>query len=157
MSRARVAVAALTLSASALVGIATWEGYRDHAYDDGVGVQTVGFGSTHGVKKGDRTDPVRALIRLHQDADAFAQAVRSCAPVPMYQHEFDSFVSLAYNIGPTAFCGSTLVKRLNAGDYAGACAEIKRWNRAGGKVLGGLTKRRAAEYRQCMGATNAAP
>lgn len=151
MSRARIAVAALGFSASALVGIATWEGYRGDAYDDGVGVQTIGFGSTHGVKKGDKTDPVRALIRLHQDADAFAQTVRSCAPVPMHQHEFDAFVSLAYNIGPTAFCGSTLAKKLNAGDYAGACAEIKRWNRAGGKVMGGLVKRRAAEYRQCMG------
>ena len=60
--------------------------------------------------------------------------------------------ALAYNIGPGAFCGSTLVKRLNAEDYPGACREILRWNRAGGRVVQGLVNRREAEYRQCIGA-----
>ena len=71
--------------------------------------------------------------------------------MPLHQHEYDAFLSLAYNIGPGAFCGSTLVRKLNAEDYAGACAEILRWDKAGGKTVAGLTKRRQAEYRQCMG------
>lgn len=149
--RARVAVAALTLSASAMVGIALHEGYRGDAYDDGVGVQTIGFGTTEGVKPGDKITPERALVRLLGDATKFERAVQRCAPVPMYQHEFDAYVSLTYNIGEGAFCGSTLAKKLRAGDYAGACDEILRWNRAGGKVLRGLTKRREAEHKLCKG------
>ena len=144
-------VAALVLSASALVGIAAHEGYRALAYDDGVGVQTIGYGTTAGVKPGDKITPERALIRLADDVDAYQVAMRRCVAVPLHQHEWDAYVSLAYNIGPGAFCGSTLVKRLNAGDYAAACAEISRWNRAGGRVLPGLSKRRAAERARCEG------
>lgn len=70
--------------------------------------------------------------------------------VPLTQGEFDAYVSLTYNIGAGAFCKSTLVKRLNAGDYAGACAEIKRWDKMGGKVLRGLTARREREYQMCV-------
>jgi len=148
----RSAIAALALSASLLVSIAVHEGYKGEAYTPVKGdVQTIGFGTTAGVKAGDKTDPVRALVRLHQDADRFARAVKRCAPVPMYQHEFDAFVSLAYNIGEGAFCNSTAARKLRAGDYAGACAEILRWNKFKGRVLPGLSKRREAEYRQCMG------
>lgn len=148
----RRTVAALSLSAAALIGIATFEGYRERAYDDGVGVQTIGFGSTENVKPGDKTDPVRALARLGADADRHAKEIASCIRVPLYQHEFDAYVSFAYNVGAGAFCRSTLAKKLNVGDYAGACAELMRWNRAGGKVLPGLVTRRQAEYRQCIGA-----
>lgn len=149
--RARIAVAVLTLSASALVGIALHEGYRGDAYLDAVNIPTVGFGTTEGVKPGDKINPERALMRLLGDATKFERAVQRCAPVPMFQHEFDAYVSLTYNIGEGAFCGSTLAKKLNAGDYAGACDEILRWNRAGGKVLRGLTKRREAEHKLCKG------
>lgn len=148
----RTLVAALALSASALVGIATHEDYRGAAYVPVAGdVPTIGFGTTKGVRPGDKTTPPRALIALLRDADESAQAVRRCAPVPMYQDEFDAYVSLAYNIGSGAFCRSTLVRKLNAGDYAGACAELLRWDKMGGRTLPGLTKRRQAEYRQCMG------
>lgn len=148
----RTLVAALALSASALVGIATHEDYRGDAYVPVAGdVPTIGFGTTKGVRPGDKTTPPRALIALLRDADESAQAVRRCAPVPMYQDEFDAYVSLAYNIGSGAFCRSTLVRKLNAGDYAGACAELLRWDKMGGRTLPGLTKRRQAEYRQCMG------
>lgn len=149
--RARIAVAALTLSASALVGIALHEGYRGDAYLDAVNIPTVGFGTTEGVKPGDKITPERALVRLLGDATKFERAVQRCAPVPMFQREFDAYVSLTYNIGEGAFCGSTLAKKLRAGDYAGACDEILRWNRAGGKVLRGLTKRREAEHKLCKG------
>jgi lysozyme len=71
--------------------------------------------------------------------------------VPLYQHEYDAYLSLSYNIGPTAFCKSTLVRKLNQQDYSGACAQILRWNRAGGEVVRGLSIRREAEYKQCLG------
>jgi lysozyme len=122
--KARIVIGALTLSASALVGIAVHEGYRGEAYTPVKGdVPTIGFGTTAGVKPGDRIEPVQALVRKLQDVQKFEGALKQCVRVPLHQHEYDAFLSLAYNIGPGAFCGSTLVRRLNAGDYAGACAE----------------------------------
>ena len=147
----RNAIAALSLSAAALVGIATHEGYVGQAYRDIVGVWTIGFGTTEQVKAGDKIDPVRALQRKMADVQKFEGALKQCVKVPLHQHEYGAFLSLAYNIGPGAFCGSTLVRKLNAEDYAGACAEILRWDKAGGKTVAGLTKRRQAEHRQCMG------
>lgn len=147
----RTPVAALVLSAVGLVGIATYEGFRDRAYDDGVGVSTIGFGTTEGVKPGDRITVERALIRLNQDADRFASAVKRCAPVPMHQWEFDASVQLAYNIGEAAFCGSTVAKRFKAGDYSGACDAFLMWVKAGGKTLPGLVKRRQRERETCLG------
>jgi lysozyme len=150
--KARIVIGALTLSASALVGIAVHEGYRGEAYRPVPGdVPTIGFGTTDGVKPGDRIEPVQALVRKLQDVQRFEGALRQCVRVPLHQHEYDAFLSLAYNIGPGAFCGSTLVRRLNAGDYAGACAEILRWDRFRGEPLRGLTLRRQAENRQCLG------
>ena len=147
----RLTIASLVVSAAALVGIAVHEGYRGEAYRDAVGIPTIGFGETAGVKMGDKTTPGRSLVQLLGSTNRHADAIRKCIAVPLYQHEFDAYVSLSYNIGPGAFCQSTLVKKLNAGDYAGACEEIKRWNRAGGKVLPGLTKRREQEYQLCKG------
>ena len=151
---ARMHVAFLTLSASALIGIAVHEGYKDKAYIPVKGdVPTIGFGDTNGVKPGDKTDPIRALIKLGQHTERFQRDLRQCiGDVPMHQHEWDAIVSWAYNVGPVAACKSTLVRKLKAGDYAGACAELLRWDRFQGKPLPGLTKRRQDEHRQCMGA-----
>lgn len=142
----------LAASAALVASLAGYEGYREHAYLDAVGVPTVGFGATAGVRMGDRTDPVRAVQRLAADADAHAREAGRCmGEVPLYQHEFDAYASLAYNIGAPAFCGSTLVKRLKSSppDYPGACRELLRWVHADGKRLPGLVKRRADEYRLC--------
>jgi len=145
-------VAGLTLSAVALIGIANHEAFRSRAYDDGVGVQTIGFGTTAGVKPGDTITVERALIRLGQDVGRFESEMRRCiGDVPLYQHEWDAYVSLTYNIGYSAFCKSTIVKRLHQYDYKGACLAIKMWNKAGGKVSAGLVKRREKEYKMCMG------
>lgn len=150
----RVKVATLSLSASALVGIALHEGYRGEAYDDGVGVQTIGFGTTEGVKPGDTITPPKALARALTDAQRYEGALKRCVSVPLHQYEYDAFVQFSYNVGSGAFCGSTLVRKLNAGDYPGSCAELLRWTRAGGRVLPGLVKRRQAEYQLCMGRAN---
>jgi len=149
----RTLVASLTLSASALVGLAVHEGYRDVAYVPVKGDRpTLGFGDAQGVKPGDRTDPVRALIRLNQQADVFQQQMRQCiGEVPLYQHEWDAIISWSFNIGSRAACGSTLVKKLQSFDYAGACEELLRWDKFNGAPLAGLTKRRQAEYQKCIG------
>jgi lysozyme len=150
--KARIVIGALTLSASALVGIAVHEGYRGEAYIPVKGDRpTIGYGTTDGVKPGDTIEPVQALVRKLQDVQRFEGALKQCVRVPLHQYEYDAFLSLAYNIGPGAFCSSTLVRRLNAGDYAGACAEIMRWDRFRGEPLRGLTLRRQAENRQCLG------
>ena len=147
-------MAALALSASTLVGIAVHEGYREIAYTPVPGDRpTLGFGDAQGVKLGDRTDPVRALIRLNAQAEVFQREMRACiGDVPLHQHEWDAFVSLTFNIGSGAFCKSTLVRELRAGNYRAACDQVLRWDRFQGKPLAGLTKRRAAEHAQCIGA-----
>ena len=106
----RKAIVSLALSASALVGIATWEGFSGSAYQDIIGVWTIGFGSTSGVKQGQKIDPVAALQRKLTDVQKFEGAIKQCVTVPLHQYEYDAYLSLAYNIGPTAFCGSTLVR-----------------------------------------------
>lgn len=148
----RTNVAALVVSAGVLVSIALHEDYRGEAYTPVPGdVPTIGFGTTQGVRPGDKTTPPRALAKLLVDVNSHSASIKRCIEVPLYQHEFDAYSSLVYNIGPGAFCRSTLAKKLNAEDYAGACAEILRWDKMGGRVLRGLTKRRQDEYRQCMG------
>ncbi|MBV6414883.1 MAG: lysozyme [Xanthomonadales bacterium PRO6] len=157
----RRTVAGLTLSAAALVGIVLHEGYTDHAVVPAKGdVPTIGFGTTAEVKIGDITTPPEALARALTDIQQFEGALKQCVTVPLAQHEYDAFVSFSYNVGSRAFCKSTLVRKLNAEDYAGACAELLRWRFFQGKdcalpanarLCGGLATRREAEYRQCVG------
>ena len=120
------------------------------AYDDGVGVWTIGYGTTvypNGikVKKGDVCTLEQAKAFFTYDLKRFEAAVNSAVKVPLSQNQFDALVSLAYNIGEKAFKDSTLVKKLNAGDYFGAAEQFKVWNIGGGKVMNGLVRRRAAE------------
>lgn len=163
MSDNRTWLAALVLSAAGLVGIAVDEGYSEKAYPDpvlGTKVPTIGFGTTGGVKMGDTTTPVKALQRKLQDVQGYENALKRCVTVPLYQHEFDAYIDLSYNIGSTAFCSSTLVKRLNAGDYPGACNAILMWRKAGdvdcsapgNKTCSGLWARRQRLRQQCLGA-----
>lgn len=153
----RVKSSLLVLAASTLVGLALHEGYTDNTVIPVPGdVPTKGFGTTRHadgtpVRMGETTTPPRALVDLLRDADKFAQAVRRCAPVPMYQYEFNAYVSFTYNVGEGAFCKSTLARKLNAGDYAGACSELLKWDKVGGNTVRGLTLRRQAEYQECIG------
>jgi lysozyme len=147
----RLPLVALRLSAVALVSIAGWEGFKSVAYIPVPGdVPTIGFGTTKDVKMGDIIDPVTALQRKIRDVEKFEGAIKQCVHVPLAQHEYDAYLSLAYNIGSGAFCRSTLVRKLNAQDYEGACKEILRWDKFKGRPLQGLTNRRQAEYKQCM-------
>jgi len=145
-------IAAISLSATALVAIVLHEGYKGDAYIPLAGdVPTIGFGTTSGVKLGDRTTPEKALQVAIRDVQAFEGAIKECVIVPLHQHEYDAYVSLSYNIGSRAFCKSTLVKKLNTSDYIGACNEILKWNKYQGKPLAGLTKRRQEEHKKCLG------
>lgn len=155
MSKIRYAIAGLSLSAAGFVGILNYEGFSDTAYIPVPGdVPTIGFGSTKGVKLGDTITPEKAIERAYRDIRNTESAIHKCVHVPLSASEYDAFTSLAYNIGSSAFCSSTLVKKLNAGDYDGACAEIKRWVYVKGEVVPGLVKRREKEYRMCMGLEN---
>ena len=112
---------------------------------------TIGFGSTEGVKMGDAITVPQALDRLRRDITVAESAISRCVRVPLSQGELDAYTSLAFNIGTDAFCRSTLVVKLNGGDYAGACEEIKRWVYAGGRRVPGLVARREKEYATCVG------
>lgn len=147
----RVLRGAAALSAAGLLSIASWEGFKSEAYIPVEGdVPTVGFGHTEGVRLGDTVTVPQALSLLREDVRTAEQAVLYCVRVPLSQGELDAYVSLAFNIGATAFCGSTLVQKLNAGDHIGACEEIKRWHFSGGKSVTGLENRRQAEFEMCM-------
>ena len=160
--RARLAIAAISLSAAALVGIALHEDYSDRAIIPVAGdVPTIGFGTTEGVKMGDRITPPKALARALTDIQKFEGALKQCVTVPLHQHEYDAYLTLAYNIGPSAFCRSNLVRRLNDGDYSGACEEILRWKyfrkrdcSETGSGCTGLWKRRRVEHALCIGEAN---
>jgi lysozyme len=158
----RMGIAALVLSAAALVGLAVDEGYTAKAVPDpvkGKAVPTIGFGTTGGVHMGDTTTPVQALQRKFRDVQTFEGAVKRCVQVPLYQYEYDAYINLTYNIGPAAFCGSSIVKRLNAGDYTGACNAILMWKMVGdvncsvpgNNLCPGLWARRQRLQRQCLG------
>ena len=157
----RVSVIALALSAGGFVGITSREGYTSNTIIPTVGdVPTNGFGTTRGVKMGDVTDPVTALKRAYADVQIYEGAIKNCVKVPLYQAEYDVYVDLAYNIGAGGFCGSTIVKRLNVENYAGACEAILMWNKAGGfdcstpgnKRCAGLWTDRLRSHSKCVAA-----
>ncbi len=147
---------ALAISVAGIGGIATHEGYRDKAYIPVPGdVPTIGYGNTtyqdgSKVKLGDTITRKQANELLTNKVNMFERQVKSCIKVPLSQGEYDAYVSLTYNIGGQAFCNSTLVRKLNAMDYEGACYEILKWDKFRGNPLPGLTKRRQQEYKQCL-------
>jgi lysozyme len=147
----RKTIAGLTLSAAALVGLIMSEGYSDKAIIPVPGdVPTIGFGTTTGVKLGDKITAPQAVARAFADVQKFEGALKQCVTVPLSQNEYDAYLELSYNIGSGAFCRSTLVRKLNAGDYAGACQQILVWDKFKGQPLRGLTLRREREYRKCV-------
>jgi lysozyme len=149
--RTRNALAGLSLSATALVSLVVSESYTGTAVIPVPGdVPTLGFGSTSGVKMGDTTTPPKALARALTDIQKFEGALKRCVKVPLSQNEYDAYLELSYNIGSSAFCNSTLVRKLNAGDYQGACEAIKSWDKFRGQPLRGLTLRREREYQKCI-------
>lgn len=130
--------------------IAGFEGCVLTAYKCPAGVLTIGVGHTSAasapaVKSGMKISANEADDILARDLSSFEAAVSRLVTSSLNQNQFDALVSLVFNIGARAFSSSTLLKKLNAGDYDGAAAQFERWNKASGRVLSGLTRRRAAE------------
>ena len=141
---------ALLAAAVALIG--SWEGVRTVAYRDIVGVPTVCFGETRGVKMGDRYTMEECRTMLGDGIIEFEAGMRKCLSRPdvVPEKAYVAFLSLSYNIGTGAFCKSTVARLANAGNYRGACDALTAWNKAGGKVVPGLVNRRADERRICL-------
>ncbi|MCM7122215.1 lysozyme [Enterobacter hormaechei] len=130
--------------------IKEFEGCKLTAYRDSVGVWTIGYGWTQPVDG----KPIRAGMTIKQETAerllktglvSYESDVSRLVKVGLTQGQFDALVSFTYNLGARTLSTSTLLRKLNAGDYAGAADEFLRWNKAGGKVLNGLTRRREAE------------
>ena len=115
------------------------------AYQDSKGVWTIGYGHTGGIQKGMTITEAQASLFLAADVAWAVTCVNKSVTAKINQNQFDAMVDLVFNIGCAAFSGSTLLRKLNAADFAGAAAEFARWNKSGGKVLRGLTRRRQAE------------
>ena len=147
-------IAQIGAGAAALVTafVAQHEGLRLWAYRDPVGVLTACWGHTGAdVQSGQRYTRQQCRELLEADLARHAEAL-ACIRQPLTDGQKAAFVSFAYNVGPQAFCGSSLVRKANAGDLAGACAELDKWVYAKGQRLPGLVKRRAAERAMCEGA-----
>ena len=130
--------------------IKQFEGCKLTAYQDSVGVWTIGYGWTQPVDG----KPIRAGMTIKQETAerllktglvSYESDVSRLVKVGLTQGQFDAMVSFTYNLGARSLSTSTLLRKLNAGDYAGAADEFLRWNKAGGKVLNGLSRRREAE------------
>ena len=137
--------AGMSLSQAGLNLIKSHEGLRTTAYQDPVGVWTIGYGHTGTAKPGQKITEAQAEQLLRQDVGWAQDAVRKNVKVPLTQGQFDALVSFTFNLGAGALGRSTLLKKLNAGDYAGAQAEFGKFVHAGGRVLPGLVRRRNEE------------
>ena len=136
--------------------IKEFEGCKLTAYQDSVGVWTIGYGWTQPVDG----KPIRAGMTIKQETAerllktgmvSYESDVSRLVKVGLTQGQFDALVSFTYNLGARSLSTSTLLRKLNAGDYTGAAEEFLRWNKAGGKVLTGLTRRREAERALFLG------
>lgn len=135
----------MNISQNGINLIKEFEGCRLEAYLDQVGVWTIGFGHTKGVYQGQRITQQQAEDMLRSELIGYENAVRESVKVPLNQNQFDALTSFTYNCGISALKTSTLLEKLNAGDYIGAANELPRWNKGGGQVLTGLVRRRQAE------------
>lgn len=138
----------MELNKDGLDFIKNYEGLRLKAYKvlDSEKYYTIGYGHYGAdVRFGQEITKARADELFKQDVSRFEKAVNRLVKVDLNQNQFNALVSFAYNVGEGALASSTLLEKLNRGDYKGASAEFPRWNKSGGKVLAGLTKRREKE------------
>ena len=135
----------MEISQEGLSLIKKFEGCKLQSYKCAAGVWTIGYGSTNGIEEGMEISQERADMLLLEDVEVFEKAVNELVEVPLEQNQFDSLISWTFNLGPTNLKNSTLLKVLNNKNYDEVPTQIKRWNKAGGKVLQGLIRRREAE------------
>ena len=133
------------LAEPGLALLKSFEQCRLSAYRDSVGVPTIGWGHTDGVRMTDTCSQEQADRWLVMDVQAAINACDANAPQNLTQNQFDALVVFTFNVGIGAEAHSTLLAKLKAGDIAGAADEFLKWNHAGGVVVDGLTRRRQAE------------
>lgn len=144
-------------SEACIASIKQFEAFRAHAYRDAVGIWTIGYGWAQGVKPGDTMTEAEADQRLRQYiAQSIEPDLRRDVRVALTQGQFDALVDLEYNLGTSKLDASTLLRKLNAGDYKGAAAEFPRWVHAGDLILAGLVHRRIVERGWFVGTEDAA-
>lgn len=143
--------AGAAITAIAITFVGGHEGLRLKAYKDPVGIPTICFGETKGVRMGDVKTREQCDALLIESLQAHAERMEACLKDPdaLPDLTYVAFSSFAYNVGTGAFCKSTLAKRVNEGNLTAACDELLKWNKAGGKVLPGLTRRRQEERQMC--------
>lgn len=128
--------------------IKQYEGLRLTTYKDAVGIPTIGYGHVENPipPGGTRTITAEDAEQiLREDLQRFEHDVNNMLTVEVTQNQFDALVSFAFNLGPANLKSSTLLRKVNSGDFNGAAKEFPKWNHAGGQVLAGLTARRNAE------------
>ena len=131
--------------------VQSWEGRENVPYRDIVGIWTVCDGDTENVVPGEVQTDAQCDARLERQLIAHTRPVLACVPqLKDRPNALAASISLAYNIGTTGYCGSTAAKKFRAGDWLGGCDAFLRWNRAGGRVVRGLTNRRTAERAICL-------
>lgn len=135
----------MKISKEGLALIKKFEGCKLESYKCAAGVWTIGYGSTKGIKEGMSISQEEADNLLLEDVAVFEDNVLDAVTMPLSQHQFDALVSWTFNLGGANLKASTMLKKLNAGEYEEVPAQMKRWNKAGGKVLQGLIRRREAE------------
>lgn len=135
----------MQVSEEGLAFIKAMEGLELMPYQDVAGIWTVGYGSTTEVVPGEKITEVEATERLKDDVRHAENCVNKLVTVALAQHEFDCLCDFVFNIGCNAFRHSTLLRKLNDGDYESVPTELGRWDKAGGKVVAGLTRRRKLE------------
>lgn len=152
----------MKISQEGLDLIKEFEGIRLEAYKCPAGVLTIGIGHTSAagppeVKPGMKITKKEAYDILNRDLDQYEDAVNKSVKVPLTQNQFNALVSFTYNVGVGAFEKSTLLKKLNQGQYSAVPGELMKWTKAGGKELPGLVRRRRAEAALWRGVDEKAP
>jgi lysozyme len=125
--------------------IKKFEGCKLKSYKCPAGVWTIGYGHTEDIKEGDIVSPEEANKLLRADVFKFEEYVTDNVIVNLTQNQFDALVAWTFNLGVGNLRNSTMLKKLNNADYTSVPFEMKRWNKAGGKTLDGLVRRRQAE------------
>ena len=147
MSKAKLAALGMT----AVIGlVAGFEGLRQQAYKDAVGIPTICYGHTGDVVMGQYKTAEQCREVLEWDIQAAYSGLKSCINVRLTPGERIAYTSFIFNVGAGAFCRSTIARKINSGDRIGACNDLRRWVYANRRPLPGLVKRRESERTYCL-------
>lgn len=143
------------ISIALISGTALWEGDKRTSYEDLAGILTVCHGYTgKDIVRGKTYTKDECSVLLAKELKLHREGVYKCTNVPLTPYQFDAFTMFAYNVGVNNYCTSTSVlKKLNAGDYKGACDGLLKWSYVKGKYVQGLNNRRQYERNMCLGLT----